>query len=79
MIVDLLVGLVAGILAPVLGLLPEGHLALPAASSLAASLAGLDSLVPVLGVLRLGAVMLSLLLVFVSVRVVVFLRYLLLP
>lgn len=79
MIVDALVALVAALLRPVLGLLPEGGLDLPNPTALASNLAGIDSLVPILGVLRLGSGMLAALLVFVGFRIVVFLRHFLLP
>lgn len=79
MIVDAFVMLLGGLLNGVLSVLPAGHLGLPDPAGLASSLVGLDSLVPVLGVLRLGAVMLLALVGFVIVRVLVFLRYLLLP
>ena len=79
MIVDLVVRFFADLFRPVIDTLPQGHLSLPGVTGLGSSLAGLDSLVPVLGVLRLGAVMLSALVLFVVVRVVVFVRYLLLP
>ena len=79
MIVDTLVSWIASLFNPVLNQLPDSSLGLPDPTSLANNLAGLDGLVPVLGVLRLGAVMLSALLVFLIVRVIVFVRYLLLP
>lgn len=79
MITDAIVSLLVAILTPVLALLPSGHLALPDPGGIAAALSGLDGLVPILGVLRLGAVMLAALGVFLGVRVVVFLRHFLLP
>ncbi len=79
MITDAVVAILGALVSPVLSLLPAGHLSLPASTGVGDSLAGLDSFIPVLGVLRLGAVMLAGLAVFLIFRVVVFLRYLLLP
>lgn len=79
MIIDLILQGLSALVTPVIDLLPQGHLALPDPTSLAASLSGLDSLIPILGVLRLAAGMLSVLVLFVGFRALVFLRYLLLP
>lgn len=79
MIVDALVAFLEALVTPVLALLPQGSLNLPSADGLASTLAGLDSILPVLGVLRLGAAMLAGLLFFLIFRGFVFLRYLLLP
>ena len=79
MIVKYLADLLATLLSPVLNLLPVGHLPLPSPDGVASTLAGLDSLVPVLLPLQIGAGMLLALVAFIGFRVIVFLWHLVIP
>ena len=72
MIVDGFVSAICSILRGLASLLPTGSLNLPSATSVANALAGLDSLVPVLLPLQIGATCLAGLAAFVAVRVVVY-------
>lgn len=79
MIVDAFVKAMCDLVRTVLSVLPQGSLGLPSAYSVANSLAGLDSLVPVLLPLRIGAVCLSGLAAFVLVRIVVYVLNVVVP
>jgi hypothetical protein len=73
MIVGWFLDAFVAIVQPLVDALPVGHLSLPDASGLASTLSDLDSLVPILGVLRIGAVMLAALAAFFAVRLAVML------
>lgn len=79
MIVDLVVGLLDAIVRPVLSAIPTVDLHLPDPSVIGGYLSNLDTLLPVLGPLRLIVALLSLVVVFMGVRALLMLRYVLLP
>lgn len=79
MIIKLLGQLLATLLQPLVNLLPVGQLPLPSPDGVASTLAGLDSLVPVLLPLQIGAGMLLALVGFIGFRVLVFLWHMVIP
>lgn len=79
MIVDLFVGLLDALVRPVLGTIPAVSLGLPNPAVVGGYLSDLDTLLPILGPLRLIVTLLSLVLVFMGVRLLLMLRYVLLP
>jgi hypothetical protein len=79
-ITDLVLGLfshLAGWLVDTLP--PAGAVAFPGVSAIATTVAKLDSLVPVAGVIQVAVGVLAAVLVFFLVRLVLMLRYVLLP
>ncbi len=62
-----------------IGLLPEWTPSLPSSPGVAENLQRVDSVIPIIGPLRVVATLASFLVVFMLIRAVVFLRHLLLP
>lgn len=80
MIVDLVVTALAAIVRPLLEAIPTVSLGLPAAGDLVGEwLRKVDSLIPILGPLRLMAALLGLLVAWFALRAVLLVRYVVLP
>jgi hypothetical protein len=73
MIIGWFIDAITGILTPLVDLLPQTHLDLPSGSGIGSSLSDVDALVPILGVLRVAAVMLAALVVFLGLRIAILL------
>jgi hypothetical protein len=79
-ILDLVVGVMDVLFRPLLEAIPDVALGLPEAGALVGDfLRKLDSLIPILGPLRLMAALLGLLAVFLLIRGVLLARYIFLP
>jgi hypothetical protein len=79
-IVDLLVGFFEFLIRPLLEAIPDVSLGLPAAGNVIGTwLAKVDSLIPILGPLRLVAALLGLLVVWFAIRGVLLVRHVVLP
>ena len=79
MIPALVILVMAGFLTPIVELLPTSSLGLPDPSGVAGFLADLDTLFPVLGPLRLLAVLMLGLVPFLVIRLIFVVRHFLLP
>ncbi len=79
MVLDLLIGLLDAIVRPVLSTIPTLSLGLPDPGVIGGYLADLDTLLPILGPLRLIVALLSLVVVFMGIRLLLMLRHVLLP
>lgn len=72
MITTAILNVALGAFSPLFGLLPVSHLALPDVSSALDKLEGFDGLVPVLGPLSLALGVLAAVVVFFTIRAVLF-------
>lgn len=80
MITDLVLGLFSGFGDWLARQLPAaGGVSLPGASSVSSAIGKADSLLPVAGILQVAAGVLAAVLVFLTVRLVLLLRYVFLP